>query len=116
MSTRYLQKSQIRKLIFSFGDNYFKKIIEEYEKNGIEVIFFIHPGVSSEKILDLHYSFHKSRPDDKIIDLTDPKKYEHLYNPEIYFDEAHMLKHGSYLLTKEIIKEFLAIEKVKELN
>lgn len=78
-------------------------LIREYESRGIRLILLIPPGPVNIRQIALA----RRIPSDHLLDLSHPKEYPDLYDPEIFFDFVHLNHEGAQRFTSHIAKSFL---------
>lgn len=84
------------------------ELIQKSHQKGIQLIFILSPRSSSQKLLNLS----RQIPENNIIDMSNPQKYDLLYNYENSFDIGHLNANGAYWYSKLLAIEF---EKKNEL-
>lgn len=84
-----------------------KKHLQLCDEKGIKLIFILNPRhsvlISAEELLDVKYSL----PENDVIDLADPNKYNELYNEELRYDADHLNNEGAIIFTTKLAQQFI---------
>ena len=72
--------------------------LAKMKRQGIHMVLLIMPGLTTNRQLTLA----RNLPAENILDLSDPDRYDELYNPSVYYDRMHFNDIGARLLTRHL--------------